>query len=89
MPKRTFRIREGEPLLDIASYGRGGPRQTEGRLTTAQLEQIQRTVRRTPEPVVKVLPRASNDLKAVVKHLDHIGRKGELELRLQASRTAA
>ena len=22
MPKRTFRIREGEPLLDIASYGR-------------------------------------------------------------------
>jgi hypothetical protein len=45
-----------------------------------QLEQIQRTVRRTPEVVVKVLPRASNDLKAVGKHLDYIGRKGELEL---------
>ncbi len=81
MPKRTFRIREGEPpLLDIASYGRGGPRETGGRLTSAQLEQIQRTVRRTPEAVVKVLPRASNDFKAVGKHMDYIGRKGELEL---------
>jgi hypothetical protein len=80
MPKRTFRIREGEPLLDIVSYGRGGPRETGGRLTSAQLEQIGRTVRRTPEVVVKVLPRASNGLKAVGKHLDYIGRKGELEL---------
>jgi hypothetical protein len=29
---------------------------------------------------VKVLPRASNDLKAVGKHLDYLGRKGELEI---------
>jgi Relaxase/Mobilisation nuclease domain len=80
MPKRIFRIREGEPLLDIVSYGRGGPRETGGRLTTAQLDFIQRTVRRTPEAVVKVLPRASNDFMAVGKHMDYIGRKGELEL---------
>ena len=80
MSKRTFRIREGEPLLDIVSYGRGGPRESGGRLTPAQLEQIRRTVRRAPEVVVKVLPRASNDLKAVGKHLDYIGRNGELEL---------
>jgi len=80
MSKRTFRIREGEPLIDIASYGRGGHRDTGGRLTSGQLEQIQWTVRRTPEAVVKVLPRASNDLKAVGKHLDYIGRKGELDL---------
>ena len=80
MPKRTFRIREGEPLLDVASYGRGGPSETAGRLTPAQMEQIQRTVHRTPEAMVKVLPRASNDLKAVGKHLDYIGRKGDLEL---------
>src|SRR5208283_5737959 len=65
MSKRTYRIRVGEPLLDIVSYGRGGPRETGGRLTTDQLEQIRRTVRRTPEAVVKVLPRASNDFKAV------------------------
>jgi hypothetical protein len=49
-------------------------------LTPGQLEQIQRTVRRTPEVVVKVLPRASNDLKAVGNHLNYIGRKGGLEL---------
>jgi Relaxase/Mobilisation nuclease domain len=84
MPKRIFRIREGEPLLDIASYGRAGPRDTGGSLTPGQLEQIRRTVRRTPEVVVKVLPRASNDLKAVGKHLDYIGRKGELELETDA-----
>jgi len=49
-------------------------------LTTAQVEQIRRTVRRAPEAVVKVLPRGSNDLKAVGKHLDYIGRNGKLEL---------
>jgi relaxase-like protein len=80
MSKRTFRIREGEPLLDIVSYGRGGPHETDGRLTSVQLEQVRRTVGRTPEVLVKVLPRASNDLKAVGKHLAYIGRNGELEL---------
>jgi hypothetical protein len=80
MSKRTFRIRDGEPLLDVVSYGRGGPGGTSGRLRPAQLDQIQRTVRRTPEAVVKVLPRASNDLKAVGKHLDYIGRNGKLQL---------
>jgi hypothetical protein len=43
--------------------------------TPAQVEQIRRTVQRAPEAVVKVLPRDSNDLKAVGKHLDYIGRK--------------
>jgi hypothetical protein len=80
MSKRTFRIRQGEPLLDVVSYGRHGPGESGGRLTPAQVEQIRRTVGRTPEAVVKVLPRASNDLKAVGKHLDYIGRNGELEL---------
>jgi len=80
MSKLTFRIRDGEPLLDVVSYARGGSRETGGRLTAAQLQQIRRTVRRTPEAVVKVLPRASNDLTAVGKHLDYIGRNGKLEL---------
>ena len=80
MSKRIFRIREGEPLLDIVSYGRGGPRENGGRLTPAQIEQIRRTVQRVPEVVVKVLPRASNDLKAAGKHLDYISRYGKLEL---------
>lgn len=80
MTKRIFRIREGEPLLDIVSYGRGGPREDGGRLTHTQIEQIRRTVQRAPEVVVKVLPRASNDLKAAGKHLDYITRYGKLGL---------
>lgn len=80
MSKRTFRIRAGEPLLDVVSYGRGGPHGAGGRLTLAQVEQIQRTVRQAPEVVVKVLSRASNDFKAVGKHLDYIGRNGKLDL---------
>ena len=81
MPKRTFRIREGEPLLDVVSFGRGGPHETSGKLTSApQVEHIRRTVQRTPEAVVKVLPRVRNNLKAVGKHLDYIGRNGALEL---------
>jgi len=50
-------------------------------LTPAQIEQIGRTVRRTPGAVVNVLPSASNDPKAVGRHLDYIVRNGELERR--------
>jgi hypothetical protein len=85
MPKRVFRIREGEPLLDIVSYGRGGPREDGGQLTPEQVEQIRRTVQRVPEVMVKVLPRASNDLEAAGKHLDYIGRNGKLALETDAS----
>ena len=80
MPKRVFRIRHGEPWLDIASYGRGGPRDHAGRFTPDQIEQIRRTVHRVPEVMVKVLPRASNDLKAAGQHLDYITRHGHLPL---------
>jgi hypothetical protein len=81
MPKRTFRLpAEGIPLLDIVSLGRGGSHEAGGRLTTAQVEQIRRTVQRTPEVMVKVIGRNSNDLKAAARHFDYIGRKGELEL---------
>ncbi|MBL8226332.1 MAG: relaxase/mobilization nuclease domain-containing protein [Chromatiales bacterium] len=76
---KTFRLPKEEPLLNIASYARGGPRAAD-RLTQSQIEQIRLTVNRAPEAVVKVLPRSSNDLKAVGKHLDYIGRRGNLEL---------
>jgi Relaxase/Mobilisation nuclease domain len=76
---RTFRIRE-QPLFDLVSHGRGGPRDTGQHFAPAQIEQIRRTVQRAPEAVVKVLARDSNDLKAVGKHLDYIGRYGKLEL---------
>lgn len=76
---KTFRLPKEEPLLNIASYARGGSRAAD-RLTPAQVEQIRLTVNRTPEVVIKVLPRSSNDLKAVGKHIDYIGRRGNLEL---------
>ena len=76
---KTFRLPKEEPLLNIASYARGGPRAAD-RLTPSQIEQIRLTVNRAPEAVVKVLPRNSNDLKAVGKHIDYIGRRGHLEL---------
>jgi hypothetical protein len=67
-------------LFDIVSHGRGGPREAGGRLAPAQVEQIRRTVRRAPEVMVKVLPKDANNLKAVRRHLDYIGRYGKLEL---------
>jgi hypothetical protein len=76
---RTFRIR-AEPLLDIVSYSRGGPRATGSQLTPAQVQQIRRTVQRAPEVMVKVLSKGGSDLKAVQRHLDYIGRYGKLEL---------
>lgn len=77
---RPFRLPIDEPLLNIVSYGRSGPRENGGRLTAAQVEHIRRTVQRVPEVVVKVLSRASNDLGAAGKHLDYITRYGELGL---------
>lgn len=77
---KTFKLPIEEPLLDIVSYGRGGPRENGGRLTTAQVEHIRRTVQRVPEVVVKVLSRASNDLGSAGKHLDYISRNGKLGL---------
>jgi Relaxase/Mobilisation nuclease domain len=37
-------------------------------------------VRRVPEVMVKVLPKDSNNLRSVGRHLDYIGRYGKLEL---------
>ena len=55
-------------------------RRVEGSPRPPRIDQIQRTVQRAPEAVVKVLPRDCNDLKAVSKHVDYIGRYAKLEL---------
>lgn len=70
---------EGRPLFDLRSYARRGPG-TRDHLSPAEIAQISRTVRRVPEAVVKVLPRDSNKFTSVSRHIDYIGRKGELEL---------
>src|SRR3984957_3537843 len=81
MPKRLIDTRLGVPLLDIASYARRGPGHRD-RLSPAGVQQIARTVRRTPEVMVKVLSRGGQDLGAVRRHLDYLRLRddGELEL---------
>ena len=79
MPKRIIDVRGGAAWLDIVSYGRGRAGRSIG-LSRGQIEQIARTAGRTPEVVIKVLPKDSNNAGSVQKHIDYIGRKGELEL---------
>jgi hypothetical protein len=79
MPKLNVSLYDGRPILDIASYARRGPGRRD-RLSPAEIAQIARTVRRVPEAVVKVLSRDSNSLASVGRHVDYIGRKGELDL---------
>lgn len=75
MPSRV----SNDPLFDLLSYARSGPGRRD-HLTPAQVQQVARTVGRTPEVMVKVLPRGANDPSAVRRHLDYIGRKGEVDL---------
>jgi hypothetical protein len=79
MPKRLVDVRSGPPLFNIVSYGRGAPRHSSG-LSLGQIELISRTVSRTPEVMVKVLPKDSNNPRSIQKHIDYIGRRGELDL---------
>lgn len=78
MPKTLLELRN-RPLLDIVSHGRGGPKGST-RLSADQVAAIDRTVRRVPEAMVKVLPKDSNNLRSVARHLNYIGRYGKLEL---------
>jgi hypothetical protein len=50
------------------------------RLSPAQIQQIERTVRRVPEVIVRVVSAQSNDFGSVRKHFDRIARHGELGL---------
>jgi hypothetical protein len=70
----------GPSLFEIFSAGRGraGP-QMSGHFSRAQVEQIARTVRRTPEVMVKVTG-GGGKVGAVSAHLGYISRQGKLEL---------
>ncbi len=70
---------EEEPPFDFISYGRGGPSRRQS-LSIGQVQQITRTVGRTPEVMLKVINQGSSSSKAVQGHLGYIGRKGEVEL---------
>ena len=68
-----------ERPFDLFSYARRGPGERV-QLSKSEIEQIARTVRRTPEVMVKVLPKGANNLGAVRRHFSYIGRNGALDL---------
>lgn len=75
MPSQAY----SGPPFDLLSYARRGPGRRD-HLSPSEIRQVARTVRRTPEVMVKVLPKAATSLTAVRKHLAYIGRRGELDL---------
>jgi Relaxase/Mobilisation nuclease domain len=78
MVRRTIEVGTGQPLLDITSYARRGPRDRM-HLAHEEMQLLSRTVRRTPEVMVKVLTKGGGDLKAVGRHLSYLSRDGEVE----------
>ena len=86
MPRRTVRLpSDGRPLLDILSLGRTGP---SGPFTPAQIDYIGRTVRRTPEVMVKVTG-GGTKTGAVAAHFAYISRKGKLAIETDEGNRAA
>ncbi len=79
MTRRLFEFGAARPLLDIASYARGGPGD-HVHLTHEEIQLLSRTVRRTPEVIVKVLTKGGHDRKAVGRHLSYLSRDGEVEI---------
>lgn len=79
MSHRSYGRGLGRPLLDIASYARSGPNGGR-RLTHPEMAFIARTVRRTPEVMVKVLSTSAKGVGGVQRHFEYLIRKGELEL---------
>jgi hypothetical protein len=78
MPRRLFDL-GANPLLDIASYARRGPGRRD-HLSQGEIELISRTVRRTPEVMVKVLSRGGQDLKSISHHLGYLNRGGDVDI---------
>jgi Relaxase/Mobilisation nuclease domain len=79
MPRRLISVGDARPLLDIASYARRGPSRRD-HLSVGEIELIERTVRRTPEVMVKVLTRGGQDLGAVARHMAYLSRGGDVEI---------
>ncbi len=68
-----------ELAFNFKAYGRSG-RGDRIHLTPAQARLVARTAARTPEVMVKVLSGGASSAKAVRRHLEYIGRKGDVEL---------
>ena len=77
--KATRHSSEPGMLLDIASYARHGSSRRD-HLSQDEIELISRTVRRTPEVMVKVLSRGGQELKSISCHLGYLNRGGEVDI---------
>ena len=73
MPHRSPKPLGDYPFLDLASYGRWGPGRDQS-LLPAQIEHIARTVRRTPEVMVKISG-GGQSAKAVAAHFKYLSRR--------------
>jgi hypothetical protein len=71
-----------EELLNLVSYARRGPDAVK-HLSPAQIAEVRRTVRRSPEVMVKVLRHGGQGLKAVSRHFDYLRLREEGELEIQ------
>jgi hypothetical protein len=86
MSRRPVRLpTDGRPFLELLSLGRPGP---SGRFSPAQIEQIRRTVNRTPEVMVKVTGGGTKN-GAVAAHLAYISRNGKLAIETDEGDRAA
>jgi len=79
MARRRIDLGAACPLLDLTSYARRGPAERV-QLTPEEIHLIGRTVRRTPEVMVKVLTKGGGDLKAIGRHLSYLSREGDMEI---------
>jgi predicted transcriptional regulator len=79
MPRRLIELGAARPLLDIASYARRGLADRV-HLAPEEIQLLSRTVRRTPEVMMKVLTKGRHDRKAVGQHLSYLSRNGEVEI---------
>jgi hypothetical protein len=83
MPRQLLRLpASAAPLLDLVSYARPGPGRRD-RISVAEREHIVRTVRRTPEVMVKVLSKGGQDLRAIRRHIDYLRFREEGELAIE------
>ena len=73
MPRRSLEAHPERPFLDLVSHGRRGPSERQ-QLLPAQIEQIARTVRHTPEVMVKISGGGSS-AKAVAAHFNYLSRQ--------------
>lgn len=73
MPRRSFRLPSDDAFLDIVSHGRGVAAERQ-LLLPAQVEQIARTVRHTPEVMVKISG-GGQSAKAVAAHFKYLSRQ--------------